>query len=139
MLFRSLSLKENEAFNKIAKKLLYGKKDKIVIDSLSVEATVFRDEVDLYPFLIAFNNYKAVIGGRHYLDQTYDYHISLTDSPLPIRLGLDVKGTPADMKYKLASCKYAKLYRPRKQGAAEKQTLELKNLISESLKANVKK
>ena len=135
---QNLTLERSNTFNKIAEKLLYNRDGKIIVDSLSVEMTVFRDEIDLYPFLLAFNNYEAVIGGRHNLDETFDYHISITNSPLPVRLGLDIKGSIDNLKYNVVPCKYAHMYRPNKQSVVDKQTLELKKLISESLKANVK-
>jgi hypothetical protein len=135
---QELTLMDTETFNMIANKLLFKKKTENVIDSLSVEMTLFKDEIDLYPFLIVMDNYKAVISGRHNMDNRFNYHISVTDTPLPVRLGLDISGTMDDLKYKLVPCQYKHLYDPKKQGALEEQTLRLKKLISESLKENVK-
>jgi len=135
---QELTLLDTETFDMIASKLLFKKKTENVIDSLSVEMTLFKDEIDLYPFLIIMDNYKAVISGRHNTDNHFNYHISVTDTPLPVRLGLDVSGTMDELKYKLVPCQYKHLYDPKKQGALEHQTLRLKKLISESLKENVK-
>ncbi|MFT5749280.1 MAG: hypothetical protein ACI93S_000535 [Ancylomarina sp.] len=135
---QDLTLMDTETFDMIASKLLFKKKTKNVIDSLSVEMTLFKDEIDLYPFLIVLDNYKAVISGRHNTDNHFNYHISVTDTPLPVRLGLDVSGTMDELKYKLVPCQYKHLFDPKKQGALEQQTLRLKKLISESLKENVK-
>ena len=135
---QELTLLDTETFDMIANKLLFKKKTVNVIDSLSVEMTLFKDEIDLYPFLVVMDNYKAVISGRHNMDNRFNYHISVTDTPLPVRLGLDVSGTMEDLKYKLVPCQYKHLYDPKKQGALESQTLRLKKLISESLKENVK-
>ncbi len=84
------------------------------------------------------DDYKAVISGRHTTDNRFKYHISVTDTPLPVRLGLDISGTLEDLDYKLVPCQYKHLYNPKKQGALEERTLRLKKLISESLKENVK-
>ncbi|WP_461633880.1 hypothetical protein [Labilibaculum euxinus] len=135
---QELTLMDTETFDMIAKKLLFKKKTANVIDSLSVEMTLFKDEIDLYPFLIVMDKYKAVISGRHNMDNSFNYHISVTDTPLPVRLGLNVTGTMDNLKYDLVECKYKHLYDPKKQGALEEQTLRLKKLISESLKENVK-
>jgi len=135
---QELTLMDTETFDMIASKLMFRKKTENVVDSLSVEMTLFRDEVDLYPFLIVMDKYKAVISGRHNMDNSFNYHISVTDTPLPVRLGLNVTGTIDDLKYDLVPCKYKHLYNPEKQGALESQTLRLKNLISESLKKNVR-
>ena len=135
---QELTLMDTETFGMIAKKLMFKKKTVNVIDSLSVEMTLFKDEIDVYPFLIVMDNYKAVISGRHNMDNSFNYHISVTDTPLPVRLGLNVTGTIDDLKYNIVDCKYKHLYNPKKQGAMESQTLRLKKLISESLKKNVK-
>lgn len=134
---KDLVVMDNETFAQISKYLLFDKDTKNVVDSLSVELTVFKDEVDLYPFLISMDNYKAVIGGRHNINEAFDfnYHISLTS---PLRLGLDVGGTLDDMRFKLVGCKYAQMYNPKKQNAVQARTLQLKKIISDSLKDNVK-
>lgn len=137
---KDLVILDNSTFNQIAKLLMFEKKTENKVDSIAVELSVFRDKVTLFPFLIAMDDYKAVIGGRHNIDNdlSFNYHISLTDCPLPVRLGLDVNGTLDDMKFTLAPCKYAHLYRPEKQNAVQERTLQLKQIISESLKDNVK-
>jgi hypothetical protein len=133
-----LTLMDSETFDMISSKLMFKKKTENVIDRLSVEMTLYKDEIDLYPFLIEMDKYKAVLSGRHNLDNHFNYHISVTDTPLPVRLGLDISGTMEDLDYKLVPCQYKHLYNPEKQGKLEKQTLRLKNLISTSLKENVK-
>ena len=135
---QQLKIMDTETFGMIASKLQFKRKTENIIDSLSVEMTLFKDEIDLYPFLVVMDNYKAVISGRHTMDNRFKYHISVTETPLPIRLGLDISGNIDDYDYKLVPCKYKHLYDPKKQGALEERTLRLKKLISESLKENVK-
>lgn len=135
---KDLVLMDSKTFEQISKLLMFKKKTENKVDSLSVEMTVFRNEVDLYPFLFSMDNYQAVIAGRHNLDMSFDYHISLVHCPLPVRLGLEVKGNFDDMKFKLVPCKYNNLFKPEKRNALQERTLELKKLISDSLKANVK-
>jgi hypothetical protein len=135
---QDLVVMDNSTFSTISKWLRFNKKTRNKVDSLNVEMTVFRNEVDLYPFLISMDKYKAVISGRHNLDMNFDYHISLTDCPLPIRLGLEITGNMDKLKYKLVPCKYANLYKPQKRNAVQTQTLSLKKLISDALKKSVK-
>ncbi len=135
---QNLTLMDTETFGMIASKLQFEKKTENVIDSLSVEMTLFKDEIDLYPFLIVMDDYKAVISGHHTMDNRFKYHISVTDTPLPVRLGLNITGTMEELDYDLTDCEYKHLYNPKKQGAVEKRTLRLKKLIAESLKENVK-
>jgi hypothetical protein len=135
---QNLVLMDGETFSEIAKKLMFNKKTVNRIDSLSAEFTIFRDEIDIYPFLIVMDKYKAVVAGRHNFDLSFDYHISVVDCPLPVKLGIDVKGTMDNMSYSLAKCKYAELYRPSSRKVVENKQLELRRMIREALTQRVK-
>lgn len=135
---QDLVVLDSETFDKISKLLMFNKKTENKIDSISVEMTVFRNEIDLYPFLIVMDKYKAVVSGRHNLDMSCNYHISLTDCPLPVRLGVNIEGNIQHPHIELAPCRYANLYRPEKRNAVLTKQLELKKMIGDALKANVK-
>ncbi|MDD5186001.1 MAG: AsmA-like C-terminal region-containing protein [Paludibacter sp.] len=132
-----LVLMDGETFSEIAKKLRFNKKTQNKVDSLSAEFTIFKNEVDVYPFLIVMDKYKAVVGGRHNLDMTFDYNISLIDSPLPLQLGVDVKGSIGDMKISLGKCKYANLYRPVQRREIDTKQLEIRKMIRDALTKEV--
>jgi hypothetical protein len=135
---QDLVLMDGETFSEIAKKLMFNKKTENRVDSLSAEFTIFRDEIDIYPFLIVMDKYKAVIAGRHNFDLSFDYHISVVECPLPLKLGIDIKGTMDNMDYSLAKCKYAEFYRPTSRKVVENKQLELRKLIREALTRRVK-
>jgi hypothetical protein len=133
-----LVLMDGETFSEIAKTLKFSKKTENRVDSLSAEFTIFRDEIDVYPFLIVMDKYKAVVAGRHNFDLSFNYHISVVDSPLPVKLGIDITGNMDDMKYELAPCKYAAYYRPVSRRAVESKQLELRKMIRDALTQKVK-
>ena len=133
---RDLVVLDNETYQKIAKKLLFNKKTENKIDSLSAEITIFRNEIDIYPFLVSIDKYSAIISGRLNLDMTYDYNISLVK---PIRIGLDIIGLEDERKFKVGKAKYPTMFKPEKQKVLEAQILELKTLINKTLQQNVKK
>ena len=140
---KDLVLLDSKTFSTIAKYMMFNKKTENIIDSIDVEMTIFRNEVDIYPFLVSMDKWQAVLSGRHNLDNSFNYHISITDCPLaanliPVQHGLDIKGTFENLKFNMVPCKYKTLYKPNKQKATEKQTLALKKIISDSLKDNVK-
>ena len=128
-----LVLMDGQTFSEIAKTLNFSKKTENKVDSISAEFTVFKNEIDVYPFLIVMDKYKAVVGGRHNLDNSFDYNISLVQSPLPIRLAVDVRGTPDKMRYLPAKSKYPDFYRPSSRKEIESKDLELRNLIRSAL------
>ena len=135
---QDLVLMDGETFSEIAKTLKFNKKTVNRVDSLSAEFTIFRDEIDVYPFLLVMDKYKAVVAGRHNFDLSFNYHISVVDCPLPIKLGIDVKGTMDNMSYSLAKCKYAELYRPSSRHVVENKQLELRKMIRDALTQRVK-
>jgi hypothetical protein len=135
---QNLVLMDGETFSEIAKTLRFNKKTENKVDSLSAEFTIFRNEVDIYPFLIVMDKYKAVVAGRHNFDMTFDYHISVTDSPLPFKLGVNVKGTPDNMKYSLVKPRYANLYRPAARREIDNKQLEIRKMIRDALTSRVK-
>ncbi len=132
---RDLVVLDSETYKTIAKKLMFNKKTENRIDSLSTEITIFRNEVDVYPFLLSIDKYSAIISGRHNLDMTYDYNISLMK---PIRIGLDIIGLEDKLKFKVGKAKYATLFVPEKRKVVESNILELKTLINKTLRDNVK-
>lgn len=143
---QNLVVLDNEVFNSIKKKLLMSKDAQNVIDSLDVELQVLGDEVDLFPTRIRMDKYEAILGGRHYIndDMSCDYHISLTDSPLPVRLGLTISGplqgiSDHPLKHiSVGKAKYGKLYNPKKKGYVEESVLKMKQDILDTMRSNVR-
>ena len=135
---QDLVLLDGETFTEIAKTLRFNKKTENKIDSLSAEFTVIKNNVYVYPFLIVMDKYKAIVEGRHNLDMNFDYHISLIDSPLPLQLGVDVKGNLDDMKIRPVKCKYANMYRPARRTEVDTKKLELRNMIRQVLTDRVR-
>lgn len=135
---KNLVLLDSETFGKIAKPLLFSKKTKNIVDSISVEATVFRNEVDIYPFIMSMDNYSAIISARYDLNKNYNAHVETVS---PIRLALQITGNAGDldnMSFKLQKTQYSNLFKPEKRNATQERTLSLKKLISDALKENVK-
>lgn len=129
----NLVLMDGETFSEIAKKLKFSKKAENKVDSLSAEFTLFSNEVDVYPFLVSMDKYKAVVSGRHNLDMSFNYNISVVQSPLPFRLAVDVSGTLEKLKFRLAKSKYPEFYRPASRKIVENKQMELRQLIRNAL------
>lgn len=134
----SLVVLDNKTFETIGKYLLFKKSTKNVIDSLDMQMTIFRNEVEVYPFLLKMDKYQLCVAGRHNLDNNYDYHLEILKSPLPTRMALDVKGVMPKLGFSLSKCRYAEMFKPEKRNDVQEQTLKLKRMIRESLEANVK-
>lgn len=132
---KDLVLLDGETFSQIAKLMLFKKKTENKIDSISVEATVFRNEVDIFPFMVSMDKYKVALGGRHNLDMTFNYHLSLLS---PLRMGVDVSGNFDDLKIKPTKCKYAEDFRPAERKVVETQNTTFRELIRQALVSTLK-
>ena len=100
-----------------------------------MEATVFRNEVDIFPFMVSMDKYKVALGGRHNLDMTFNYHLSLLS---PLRIGVDVSGNFDDLKIKPTKCKYAEDFRPAERKVVETQNTTFRELIRQALVSTLK-
>jgi hypothetical protein len=139
---KNLTVLDNNTISQIAKIMQFKKwkeKDnKIRIDSLDVELTVFRKVIEVYPFLLNIGKYQICASGMHSLDNQCGYHLELLKNPLLAKVGVDIKGDLSSPKISLGQVKYDDYYRPDKQGVVEKQTLELKRMVKQALEAKVR-
>ncbi|MGL5273231.1 MAG: hypothetical protein ACRC8J_07085, partial [Phocaeicola sp.] len=127
---KDLVLMDSKTFTDISKMFLFKKKTENKIDTLYAEMALFKDKIDVYPLLITIDKYQAALGGSHYLNMNFNYHISLLK---PLRIGVDVGGDMENLKLKLTKCKYAEDFRPKKENAVETQNQRLRKIIRESL------
>ena len=135
---KDLVLMDGETFTEIAQTLRFSKRAENRVDSLSAEFTIFREEIDVFPFLIVMDRYKAVVGGRHNFDMSFNYHISVVDSPLPLRFGVDITGTMGNLRFRPTSARYAEFYRPVQRRVVENYQMELRRIIREALIKNIR-
>ena len=132
---KDLVVMDSETFSMISKKLLFNKKTENRVDSLAAEITVYKKEIDVYPLCVSMDNYMIALGGRHNLDMTFNYDVNVLS---PIYLGVNVSGSIDDLDIKLTKCKYAKDFRPVFQNKVSQETSQLRMIIRESMRKNVK-
>ena len=134
---RNLTVNDKFTFTKITDLLDISTNGSYRVDSLDVQLTAFKNQIDLWPSQIAIGKYKVTVDGRMTLDRNGEYHLSVTESPLPVRLGLKISGPFNKLEYKLEECKYPNLYKPDKRNDTEQMYYELKKKIADRLKENV--
>jgi hypothetical protein len=132
---KELVVMDNKTFDKISKLLLFSKKTENKVDSISAEMTLYKKEIDVYPFCVSMDNYMVALGGRHNLDMSFNYDVNVLS---PIYLGVNVSGTLDNLDIKLAPCKFAKDFKPLLRRKVDTQSAELRSMIRESMRKNVK-
>lgn len=131
---KDLVLMDGETFAEISKMLMFKNKKRNLIDSISVDLAVKNGTVNIYPFLVEIDRYKAAVGGEHNIDMTFKYHISILKSPLPFRAGVDISGNLDKMKFKITKAKYKDLFIPSRRAKVDSTQLNLKSRIRELLR-----
>ncbi len=130
---------DSETFDKIKRLLMFSKKTDNKIDSLDVQFTVFKNEIDVYPFAVSMDKYSAMLYGRHNLDMSYDYNIAVLSPSILSRLAVEIKGPDFDnMKFKVRRSRHKNMFKPEKRDYKEEKIAEIKKIISNSLKENVR-
>lgn len=137
-----LEILDDNSIAQIAKLMQFkewkDKDNKIHIDSLSVEMTCLRREIEVFPFLLNIGKYQICASGKHNLTGECGYHLELLKNPLMAKVGVDVRGTLKNPQIKLGEVRYADFYRPEKRGEVEKRALEMKRMVREALEKNVR-
>jgi len=68
------------------------------VERIGVELLIRNNQIEIFPFIMEIDRYKTAISGIHNLDMTFNYHISVLRSPLPFKLGINLKGDLDNMK-----------------------------------------
>lgn len=134
----SLVLMDGETFSQISKMLRFKNRERNVIDSVSVDLIVRNGQIEIYPFLIGMDRYLAAVGGKHNIDMTFDYHVSLLKSPIPFNVGVDIKGSMDDFKFKITKAKYKDLKNSVRKSPVDSAGLSVRNRIKDVLHEEAK-
>ena len=126
-----LVLLDGETFAEISKLLMFKNKDRNMIDSISAVVTVQDGEVTVYPFMIEIDRYRVAVGGHQDLAMNFDYHISVLKSPIPFRLGVNVRGNLDKLKIGLGKALYKDSFTPAAVRAVDSARLDLGRQIVE--------
>lgn len=102
----SLVVFDNATFRSLSKWLLFKNKQRNMIDHLNIELTVDSGMLNLYPFMVDIDRYKLGVMGYSNMNFDLNYHISVLKSPIPFKFGINIKGTPEDMKIRLGGAKF---------------------------------
>lgn len=127
----SLVLMDGETFAEISKMLLFKNKKRNLIDHISTELLVRDAQIEIFPFVVEIDRYRAAVSGVHKMDMTFNYHISVLKSPIPFRLGIDIFGNLDDFDFKITRARYKDANLPTRVELIEDTRMNLRNYIRE--------
>ena len=103
---KNLQLQNDAAIKKITKLLRFKDKETSRIDRMSVEGLISDNRLEIFPFVLSIDRYTLAMSGVQNLDSSFKYHISVIESPLLFRMGVDLSGTFDDFKFKIGKAKF---------------------------------
>lgn len=125
----SLVLMDGETFTEISKKLMFKNKKRNLIDHISAELLVRDSQIEIFPFVVEIDRYRAAVSGIQKMDLTFNYHISVLKSPIPFRLGIDIFGNPDDFDFRITRARYKNANLPTRVELIEDTRMNLRNYI----------
>ncbi len=135
----SLVLLDPDTFKTISKWLLFKDKKKNMIDHMAVEVVVENSTVELYPFMFDIDRYRLGLMGHNDMAMNLNYHVSVLKSPIPFKFGINIKGTPENMKVRLGRAKFKENMVGERQMIADNTRVNLVEQIDNVFRRGVSK
>lgn len=104
---KDLTVHDSPEFTKIAKLLRFKNREKAIIDKMSVTGMVRDNTLEVFPFVLDVDRYMLAASGIQHFDESFNYHISIIRSPLPVKFGVNIWGDDFDnLQYAVVKAKY---------------------------------
>lgn len=103
---KELSLSESESLDKLRRTMMFKDKTHSDIDNMSVRGVISDNKLEIFPFILKIDRYTVALDGTQKFDQNFKYHISAIESPLPVKFGINLKGSFSDWKWGLGKARY---------------------------------
>ncbi|UII28279.1 hypothetical protein LVD15_07590 [Fulvivirga maritima] len=135
---RDIMVMDGPTFTELAKTFMFKNKELNPIESLEAEMEFEGNDVNILPAVLEIDRYKLALGGTQHLDMTFDYHISVLESPVPFKTGVDVSGDVDDYNIKVTKAKYKYYFTDKKrlQDKADSTIINKKASIKRELNFN---
>lgn len=134
----NLVLLDGQTFAEISKILKFKNKSRNMVERISVEMLVRNSAVELFPFILQMDRYKAAVSGVQKLDMSFDYHISVLKSIIPFRLGVDIYGNLDDWKFRITQARYKNENVPSYSALIDTTRIDLRRTITDIFTTGVK-
>lgn len=104
---KDLHFHDNKQLAKIGRLLLFKHPERATVDTMTVEGVIKDNKLEIFPFVLNMDRWSVAMAGVQSLDESFNYHFSITRTPLLLKLGANVYGTDFDhMKFKLGKPKF---------------------------------
>lgn len=135
----SLVLIDPDTFKSLSKWLMFRDKKHNVINHMAVEVVIDNSAIELYPFMFDIDRYRLGVMGSNDLAMNLNYHISVLKSPIPFKFGINIKGTPDNMKIRLGGAKFKENMVVERQAIADNTRVNIVRQIDTAFRRGIEK
>lgn len=101
-----LFIKNAGSLRKVTRLLMFEDKNIGHIEDLYVDAVIGDNKVEVYPFVLGVDKYKVALAGTQGFNGSMKYNISILESFLPFRFGINIFGNLDKWRFSLGRNKY---------------------------------
>ena len=101
-----LFIRNAGSLRKVTRLLMFQDKNIGQIQNLYVDAVIGDNKVEVYPFVLGVDKYKVALAGTQGFNGSMRYNISVLESFLPFRFGIDIFGNLDKWRFTLGRNKY---------------------------------
>ena len=101
-----LFIKNAGSLRKVTRLLMFQDKNIGHIEDLYVDAVIGDNKVEIYPFVLGVDKYKVALAGTQGFNGSMKYNISILESFLPFRFGINIFGNLEKWRFSLGLNKY---------------------------------
>ncbi|MCR5003677.1 MAG: hypothetical protein K5984_04840 [Bacteroidales bacterium] len=103
---KNLELEQTGAVKTLARILMFKNKQTGKIDDMEVNGVIHDNMLEVFPFILKIDRYTLALNGLQNLEDDFKYHISVIKSPVPIRFGINIFGTPDKWKWRIGKARF---------------------------------
>ena len=101
-----LYIKNAGSLRKITRLLMFKNKNIGEIQNLYVDAVIGDNRVEVYPFILGVDKYKVALAGTQGFNGSMKYNVSILESFLPFRFGINIFGNLDKWRFTLGRNRY---------------------------------
>lgn len=103
---RDLSITDDDGLKKIGRILMFKDVNNLRISDMTVQGIISDNELEVFPFVMGVDRYKLALSGLQNFNNEFSYHVSILDSPLPFKFGVNLWGSFDNWKWRVCKAKY---------------------------------
>ena len=101
-----LFIRNAGSLRKVTRLLMFENKNIGQIQNMYVDAVIGDNKVEVYPFVLGVDKYKVALAGTQGFNGSMKYNISILESFLPFRFGIDIYGNLEKWRFSLGRNRY---------------------------------